>query len=585
MIIIFFIFLLSGISGLIYEVVWARMLTIILGSSVFAVSTVLTSFMAGLAIGSLYFGRVADKVKNPLSVYGWLEIGTGIYALLTPLLFAKLSGIYVLIHNHVHGSLHTLILIRFLLCFLALLAPTVLMGGTLPAISKFVVRRLERLGTNVGGLYGINTLGATIGCIAAGFLLIEFIGMKATIYLAFFINLAVGGTTFLLGKSWAALKGEDEDRQVSSPRVITDHRETPDFIIYIVLVTYAFSGFTALAYEVAWTRVLSMIFFTTTYAFTTMLATILCGIALGSFLFRRFIDRLRRPLLLFGILEIAIGLWAIFTLPIFPIFSSVVGQTMVTTLGPFWWKHLGVKLAVPSLIMIIPTVLMGALFPLVNKMCMLNTRNIGKGIGGVYSLNTAGSIFGSFAAGFIMIPFLGLQKTIMCIALIDVMIGIVASWFHKFRTQKTRWGILGVLLLFVGGSFLFAPRDMVRQVCVSQLRSPWELLYCGEGIDGTTMILQNGDISLRRLMVNLHQYVGDNSRVMMRVQKWQAHLPLLLHFSPKRVLMIGLGTGITAGAAAMHNVKLTACEISPGVLKAMTYFSQENNDVSNNPQY
>lgn len=197
------IFFLSGISGLIYEVIWVRMLGFVFGTTVYAVSTVLTAFMAGLALGSFWFGRFIDKRKDPLAMYGRLEIGIGFYCMFMPILFKLLTKLYIAVYQWPSPSNYLFGLVRFILSFAVLVIPTILMGATFPVITKFFVRQKEKLGWDVGRLYSVNTFGAVLGCFGAGFLLIPSIGVKATFFTAAIINIGVGITALMLNKSIA----------------------------------------------------------------------------------------------------------------------------------------------------------------------------------------------------------------------------------------------------------------------------------------------------------------------------------------------------------------------------------------------
>ena len=199
--IVWLIFILSGASGLIYEVIWMRQLTLIFGSTVFATSTVLTAFMAGLALGSYYFGRKIDEsTQSPLRIYALLEAGIGAFCLVWPLILGALSAIYVLIHRNITSEFYTLSLIRFVLTFGVLLIPSTLMGGTLPVLTRFFVKRLEQLGTNIGILYALNTFGAVVGTVAAGFFLIEALGVRWTLGIGIAINFAVAAVALALAQ-------------------------------------------------------------------------------------------------------------------------------------------------------------------------------------------------------------------------------------------------------------------------------------------------------------------------------------------------------------------------------------------------
>ena len=272
------LFLFSGVSGLIYEVVWSRMFVLVLGSTVYAVSTVLGVFMGGLALGSWLFGKVADRPgANGLRIYGWLELGIGVFGLLLPTLIHASDVIYRAAWPGVSDSFVGLLALRVLLVAMILIVPSTLMGGTLPVLSRFLVRSRRRTGLEIGILYAINTLGAVLGCFIAGFFPLEYLGIRQALLTAAVLNFAVGAAAVLWSRrAAAATAGEMPEEAPSNVR-----RYTPAQV-RLALILYAFSGFAALALEVLWVR--SLMYFTSvdTYAFTAMLSAFLCGIGLGS---------------------------------------------------------------------------------------------------------------------------------------------------------------------------------------------------------------------------------------------------------------------------------------------------------------
>ena len=288
--IILICFFLSGACGLVYEVAWIRLLSLVFGNTVFALSTVLASFMGGLAIGSILFGKYSDKLvkrsgpSGLLRLYAFLEGGIGIYCLFTPLIFKGVETVYIKAYQGL--SFYPFSIFRFLLCMSVLLIPTIFMGATLPVLSKYFIKKYQRLGRRVGDLYAINTFGAVLGVTLAGYFLPTLIGIKLTIYIAAVTNMGIALLVLLL----ARLSAGDSALPASPPsdllpRVEGEHinkwRST------VILVAFGLAGLASMVYEVGWTRVLALILGSSTYAFSTMLVTFLAGIALGSFLFAR----------------------------------------------------------------------------------------------------------------------------------------------------------------------------------------------------------------------------------------------------------------------------------------------------------
>ena len=361
--IVWLIFIFSGASSLIYEVIWMRQLTLIFGSTVFATSTVLTAFMAGLALGSYYFGRKIDEsTQSPLRLYALLEAGIGAFCLVWPLILAALGAIYVLIHRNVTSEFYTLSLIRFVLTFGVLLIPSTLMGGTLPVLTRFFVKRLEQLGTNIGILYALNTFGAVVGTVAAGFFLIEALGIRWTLGIGIAINFGVAAVAVALAQKVSVTEATEADE----PGEETQQAESED-VPYLpekrlVLWAIGVSGFCALAYEVLWTRIMVFFLGSTTYAFATMLAAFLFGIALGSIVLSRWVDRIKQPIAIFGIVQLGIGLFALILMPAFEELYGMSSALQSTFGASRFWTFFSC-----FLVMCLPTFLMGASFPLVTK--------------------------------------------------------------------------------------------------------------------------------------------------------------------------------------------------------------------------
>ncbi len=299
------LFLFSGATALVYQVVWTRLLTLFFGSTILAVSTVLAVFMGGLAIGSALLGKKADTVTEPIRFYGWLELIIGVLAIATPLTFSAIGKLYVLIHGYMDLSFWEAALVRFGLSTLLLLPPTIMMGGTLPVLSKVF---LNESGTNTGRsistLYFINTAGAVIGTLAAGIFLLQLLGIQNLLLVGGLINLGIFAFAYRMPRMQMA-------QPSGAPSALTGHDSAMNprwsrNAVLAVLVLF-FSGMAALIYEVAWTRVLTLVIGSSTYAFTIMLATFLFGIALGSVLVGRYSAHRKPGLGLLAVCQILIG--------------------------------------------------------------------------------------------------------------------------------------------------------------------------------------------------------------------------------------------------------------------------------------
>ena len=589
--IVWLIFILSGASGLIYQVIWMRQLTLIFGSTVFATSTVLTAFMGGLALGSYYFGRKIDEsTQSPLRMYALLEAGIGAFCLVWPLLLAALSAIYVLIHRNVTSEFYTLSLIRFVLTFGVILIPSTLMGGTLPVLTRFFVKRLEQLGTNIGILYALNTFGAVIGTVAAGFFLIEALGIRWTLGIGIAINFAVAAIALVLSRDSyqpSVNSRQLKDGSVEPEPSLTDNRQLTTDNSKIALWAIGISGFCALAYEVLWTRIMVFFLGSTTYAFATMLAAFLFGIALGSMMLARWVDRIKQPVAIFGIIQLGIGLFALILMPAFEELYGM-SRAFQSTFGlSRFWTFFSC-----FLVMSLPTFLMGASFPLVTKIYTGSARQIGKSIGNIYAVNTVGSILGAFCAGFILIPLLGIRPSIVLTVALNSGIGCLLILKSRWQTETGKslgQGIgIGMPLLNAGLAvilLLTVNQPLFLKSAIFKTQRPGDTLVdYNEEVDATVTTLKD-DEGVYRLYVDTNQ-AADASRWDSPSHRVIAHLPLLLHPRPKRALVVGFGMGLTSHSITQHGVQVDAIELSSGVLSAARkHFTHINGNVFDNPQF
>ncbi len=576
--IILLLFFLSGATALVYQVLWTRTLTLIFGSTVFAISTVLTAFMAGLALGSFYFGRWADRSSHPLRLYAYFEVGIGVFALIYPLVPIMLQALYVVIHRQLGSSFYLLSLIRFVFAFLILLVPTTLMGATLPALSKFFVARKQQLGWDVGRLYSVNTFGAVVGTLAAAFFLTETLGVIGSLYLAALINLMIAGIALWLNRA-----SEDEQRtaETKDPEARTKRRQSNEpatkipLHVRVALLTFGVSGFCALSYEILWTRILVFFLGSTTYAFATMLAAFLFGIAFGSFLFGKIADSQRRLIAILAFTQIAIGLFAILLLPAFAEIYAIRAYFSANRVGAF--------LACVS-VMLLPTFLMGASFPLIARIYTLELPSLGTLLGRVYAINTLGAILGSFVGGFLLIPWFGIQRSVVLVATINMLMGTALYAVDPESQKRSRGSVAIAVGLLVVLGFLLIPADkpIVLKSAIFQYDNPGgRLLWYEEEVDATVTAIEDSE-GVRRLYVDTNQ-AAEDSRWDSPSHRVIAHLPLLLHPRPRRALVVGFGMGVTSYSITQHRVRVDAVEISPGVVHANRFFTKANQNILENP--
>jgi len=611
---ILWFFFFSGFSGLVYEVVWARLLERVMGASVYSITTVLTVYMAGLGLGSFLAGRMVDRRSDSLRLYGILQAAIGVSCVLVPALIALLAPVYRSAYQSLDATFQTLTLVRFLISGLVLIIPTTLMGATLPVLSRYLATRLDDLGETVGRLYAVNTFGAVVGSFAAGFALMPLFGIMGAIFVAAGVNLVIALLVLGLarGERGAGVVGPDtvraseDDASVKTARrddrSETSSEGTRRGVVALVLVAFAVSGFAAMVYQVAWMRSLSLVIGSSVYAVSLTLTAYILGLALGASIVSRLVDRWEHLVGRLGFVEIGIGAAALLVVP-------VLGRLPLAMIGVIerfsesFAALMAVEFSIVFLVILVPTVLMGAVFPLVVRICTRKLESVGRSVGTVYASNTVGAIAGSFVGGFVLIPWLGIQGAISVAVTMSLLLGAVLAISDTTLGGARRFAPAGVAVLLLAivlplvpswdpvimssGSYLYA--DMY-----SSQAEAWDMsgedavrlfgtvLYHKEGVATTVTVRQaRSDIYLQS-----NGKTEASTGPDMRTQKLLAHAPMMLHPDPKDVLVIGLASGVTVGAALSYPVDSVDCvEIAPAMLEvAETFFAEANEHCMDDPR-
>lgn len=593
---IYVLFFVSGVTGLIYQVAWARMFITVFGNTTQAVATVLAAFMGGLALGSIVIGRRADRFNRPVVSYGILEFLIGIFAIAFPWLLIALQRLYAGVYTAFGENTLPLVAIRFLLSFLMVLIPTTLMGGTLPVLSKHAGRELNKIGKRIGGLYSVNTLGAVLGTLLAGFILLEFLGVRSSVYLAAAMSLGVGVVAMVSGRS-IVVEPVPSTSQEQPPEERAKARQVPEagghlpgkagarpegawgYIPTVVLVCFAVSGAAALAYEVLYTRVMVFSLGTSAHAFSVMLTTFLVGIALGSFVFSRLVDRWRNLTDSFAAVEIIIGAAVLASILLISRMDVTHQALGIRDAGGDLIRNRGAGFLQAALIMFIPTVFMGATFPVVARIYARRKETVSFSIGKIYFFNTLGAVAGSLAAGFVLVPALGAARAIALMAAFNLGVGVLLL---SCRRPKRLWAGLAaaVFLGFAVLAFSINPSLFARTFNIGQQGS--ELLYFKEGTSGTVTVHRYPWYDL--IAVDGIDVAGTN--FMLRItQKLQAHLPVLLADDHQKVAHIGFGSGETMYILTLHDIpRIDGIEICRDIIAAARlYFGSINHNVFDEP--
>ena len=564
------LFVISGISGLIYEVVWVRSLSLVIGHTTFAVSLVVAAFLAGLVLGSLLFGRLADRVRHPLRLYALLEVGAGLLGLGLSFLLANLESICESLGFPGGGPLA----LRVLLTFVLILPPTICMGGTLPVLSRFVARDLPRLGRHFGLLYSLNVFGAAIGSALGGFWLIAHVGLLGASMVAVAINLlvAVGavGLRRFMGQA-AVLEAKPDE--ATTPAVDARHRPW-------LIAAFALAGFISIGYEVLWFRVLGLFLRSSVYAFTLLMVAFLLGLVLGGLAYAFWLNRLKRDLEIFAAAEILLALLGLLSM-------ALLGLTGV-------FHGTGARFVFAGLIVLVPSTVIGVVFPLVVQITTEKLKMTGRNVGLLYSVNTIGGIFGSAMLGFVLIPWLGTQPAFLLVASLCCMLGLGVLVLDQ-TADRRRWLLSGGLVATFFVLVLFFPSGFLMRAYIHTPQG--RVLKLVEGRDGTLAVVEFSDEEARRNLKLPERCAKRSYRYRQmrfgsvsyastippakRYMATLAHLPMLSHPAPRNALVVCFGTGITAGSFTLYpDLKsLVVVDLNADVFGAARLFAEDNQGV------
>ncbi len=572
------VFVLSGASGLIYQVVWVRMLSLVFGVTAYAISTVLSSFFAGLALGSLLAGRLAPRLRSPLRAYAGAEVLVAVCGLLTPAAFTLARAAYVAAYQHLPLSgLGALTLLRFLLAFLLLLVPTTLMGATLPLMLQSSLVRAAAAARNLSVLYAANTLGATAGTVLAGFELIGRYGLRASLLVAASANLLAAAGALVLGR-WSARGGPAAAADPDPAPAGASGPPWGERAARTAVVVFGLSGAVSLAYEVVWARVLAVFFDATTYGFTAMLTMVLLGIAAGSWLVSPVIARRWSWPLVFAGVEAVVGLLGLLALPLLTHLIPLGARLgLYRDPGPLGEFSLRFMAFAAFLVVFPPMLLLGATFPIAARVAGTGPR-IAQRVGGVYAVNVLGGIVGSLLAGFVLLPRLGARDTMLLLACANLALAAALVWSVAPRTALA----VGAALAAVAVVGVATAPDLLRGVFQDRFAGQ-HIIYVNEGLENTVVVADIPATGERKMYIN-GQPQASTVDFIANYHKLIGHLAVLLHPQPKRALVIGLGGGATAGAVAAHTgVQVDLVELSDAVVGAAPLFAGVNGDVLHRP--
>ena len=587
-------FVLSGATGLIYEILWARMLGLVFGATTLAVSTVLAAFMGGLALGSALAGRLAARITKPVAAYGWMEIGIAVYALVVPLLFHAVDSLYASFWQQLQPGFFMFTLLRFTLSCLLLLVPTTLMGATLPVLAAALLRAEGHDSGSVTRLYACNLVGAIFGALLAGFVLLPAFGVRITIFIAAGINVFVGVLAINLRDLPSQINADKEEKSL----VVVGERAR------FWLVAAFVSGFVTISTQVAWTRILTMIIGSSTYAFSIVVALFLIGLAGGAWIVGRK-DRsakLRAAILVVEVITAVSLLLSLFVVNRIPALLINLGLRLQVS---SWGGLLALQIAAATLLILVPALLMGMVMPLVLVWASNQIGGAGR-VGRSYAVNTIGAITGAFATGFVLIPKTSIRFTLLLCATLCLFVAGLAYQPVRRALEPALQRSLAVALAPVLAIVLFilappmnladlsigAYDTLVRILAQSregtndneQASEPniHKLLLYREGPTATVSVRQDGHTV--SMAINGRTNASD-SIYDMPTQVMLGQLPMLVAPQQNNALIIGYATGITMGSMLQSPIQSVTCvELEPETVEGSRFFEHVNNRPLDDPR-
>ena len=577
------VFVLSGAAGLVYEVVWARQLVLVFGNTTQAVSVILTGYFGGMAAGSYLGGRLADRLRSPLLLYGLLEILVAVVALVTPATFLLVHDVYRGAYGMLQSTPVALTLIRFVLCLAALGPATLLMGATLPTLTRYLTRYSGQLNAAFGRLYAANTFGAVAGSAVSGLVLIEILGLDGAVRAGAACSAAAGLIALGLQWRWGShslgvgprpplatdRSGPDSAARDAPAREASARVDGTTARPKLALAVAFVSGLTSLGYQTLWTRLLASGTGDLTYVFTVILTIFLVGLALGAALYNDLRRRVRDLVKLLAVLQALVALLAVAGL------LTVIAHPAATTDMLALIGDLGVS----ALLVVLPaTVVMGFTLPLTTGLLGDRERHVGADTGRLLATNTLGAIVGTFGVPFVLVPLLGSPQSIAVIALVNAGFALALGWYASARQRRARAGLSAVSLV----ACVLAAATLVRgglvDPTVVRVQSSGGQIWAST--EDEIASVQAGTLGgLPQLWV-----AGTSMTALTVDARLMPLLPLMLRPNARTALTVAFGMGSAFREALRAGLRTDAVELVPSVPKMFHYFYPDARQLLADPQ-
>jgi len=567
---------LTSFTSLVYEIVWSRKLSLLFGANSLAVSTVLSVFMAGLALGTLYGGKLIEKTNKLYRFLSIIEVLIGFSCFVTLLLIDNLRNAYLVLFNLVGENLFWVNVVNFVLSAIVLLLPTFLIGVVFPTIVKLYYKEINQVGGSVSWCYSVDTIGGALGAVISGLFLVWSLGLWKTSLLASAVNILLGVMIFALFKEETARPDRNKKRKKVQNQITEN----------LVLVFFFFSGFAALVLENAWIRYFDMIFGNSLISFSLVIAAFLLGLGIGSFLAKFITPSIKNKILLFSTIELLIGISGLILVLVFPSIEQNYLKIFyeASSYGSFISRLGGLAVS----ILLIPTILMGMTLPVISTI-YAKGDSIAPDIGKLFASNSFGAILGSFLSGFVFFYLIGLNNT----AILASLIYIGVAFFFMYRYGKVQ---IKIFLAIISASLTIV-------MLLFEFYYQPDFLYNGAYYHGTIYDGPSGYFidkeEVKTLFTKQSQYsfvsvVKSRGIIQIKIngrseatsnaitQNMLGNLPLLFHKTPQKVAIIGHGGGYTLNSVTQYPIvqSIDAIELDKVIIEANQYIEDNGNALS-----
>ena len=565
------LFFFSGLAALIYEVLWMKELGLLFGNTAHATATTLTAFFLGLALGGYYWGQRAAKLENPLQTYGLLELATAISVVGYFLMLDGYFALYPAMFGKFESAEWLFTLVKFALAIAVLFPPAFFLGGTLPVISQYIVRGTRNLGLQVSILYGLNTLGAAIGALLAGFYLPKTFGYRISYQIAMACTICVGCVALKIANRIPAETARPIDAAPVKPKT----QVSPLIPMRIIKALAFVSGFGTICLQVLWTRMMAQVLQNSVYTFSSIVIVFLLFLAIGAGLSYYIIRRVNSQFSGLFVLLFGAGMAVALTPFVFNYWTDGL-RYIGAQVG--WCSYLAEVFQLEIGIMALPLIILGAVFPYLLKIAEPCETSSGQLVGQLVAWNTAGAIAGSLVGGFVLLDTLGVSASIRFVAVIYLLAGLYVVNLYD-RRDDSKFAAICIGILLIVSVFDTSRLPVVR---VDPVTNHESLLEVWESSSGTVAVIRRED-ALKIKVNNYYTLGGTGSR---ELEELEGYLPVQLRQRTESVFFLGMGTGISAGAVLRFPVRqLQVAELIPDVVEASKkYFGRFNNRLFFDPR-